>query len=43
MKANPEKQLDLRAYRTFGLPLLLLMGIFAAIGIVAAIIVSHFF
>ena len=43
MKVNPEKQLDLRAYRTFGLPLLLLMGIFAVVGVVTAIVISHFF
>lgn len=34
---------DLREYRSFKLPLLLLMGIFMIVGIVGAIIVNYFF
>ena len=43
MKTNPEKQLDLREYRTFGLPLLALMGVLAVLGLVAAVAVRYFF
>jgi len=43
MKASPEKQFDLRQYRTYGMPLLVLLGILAAVGIIAAIIISYFF
>ena len=43
MKTNPEKQLDLREYRTFGLPLLLLMVILAVVGIAATVAVHYFF
>jgi hypothetical protein len=43
MKTSPEKQLDLREYRTLGLPLLALMGALATLGIIAAVVVRYFF
>lgn len=43
IKPSPEKQLDLREYRTLGLPLLALMGVFALIGIAATFLLGYFF
>ena len=34
---------DLKPYRTFGLPLLLLMAIFMVLGVTGAVIVNYFF
>lgn len=37
-----KQQEDLRPYRTFGLTLLQLAGLLAVIGIVTAIVLSHY-
>ncbi len=40
---NQKQQSDLTEYRTFGLPLLALMGLIALAGIVLAVVVSLVF
>ena len=38
-----KKKEDLRQYRTLRMPLLVLMGLLALIGIVVTVILKHFF
>ena len=41
MKNNQEKKLNLSAYRTLGMPLLVLMGLLALVGIVSTVVLHY--
>ena len=42
-KDNTKNHEDLRPYRTFGVPLIILMILLAAIGVIVTVVLKYFF